>query len=914
MSGDIVVGIRLKGDASGLVGEVKIGRDALTGMAGSGEAVTKSLKGATEQGGLLATAIQRAGHYTAAAFAADKVIDFVASIKEATLEGNRLRQTYAFAFGGMTEGARNLDYVRGAASALGLDLTTASRAYGKLAAASVGTALEGEKTRSIFEAVSKASLVMGLSAEESNGALLAISQMMSKGTVQAEELRGQLGERIPGAFQIAARAMNTTTAGLGKMLEQGNVVASDFLPKFAAELERTLGDSAVRAADSLQASINRLDGAWQKFKQSLGGSGDTGGTVGAAANWLTRSLEDAAGQMDRVAKNGHGLLARMFVGLSTGQANLLGAIFGVNAGTGEGIARDNDWMGRQLREIERLKTANIAAQKSGNVYEQDSTWRDLQAAQQRYDESFRARNAKGFTLPDLKAAANATTADIQDSYVALYTSWSAELVKHNPVAAARQAIRDYEKKFAVLKNTNAAAFNEGLDPLQKKLTEAIKQVGAPRFALEAAGLDAEGSRLKAWYEEYRNTIRQALDESRTDYQGYWALVEAGERHLVEEQLRLAEKRQSAAGKRGDKPEVVKLQGEIDALNARLKTGISAETDRGLAGDLAKARSTGTNSKLDWETADTKTLAAAVAWRRESLSVLEQELATAREKVAADLRERQAQLDKNEALQKAPALLQEYRRAAEDQATNTLAGLEAEIRARRAANEEWLNGVKLATRDYAEDTANRAGQVRRAWSSTWKRAEDDLTTFLTTGKGSLRDFAQYAIAEFNRIAFVQPMIAKAAGATSGWLDRMFDTSSLGRMATPGTDGGFGGQFALGGVFGPSGLSRHVNTVVDRPTYFANGGALMGEKDWEAVMPLKRGPDGSLGVQLHGETAGGGVQLQYAPVFQIDARGAAPGTAAMLGRVVDAAVARSKNELMSELASGGAFAVATGRRRA
>ena len=81
-------------------------------------------------------------------------------------------------------------------------------------------------------AVSKAATTLGLSSSEADGALLAVSQMMSKGTVQAEELRGQLGERLPGAFQIAARAMGVSTSELGKMLEAGQVIAEDFLPQY----------------------------------------------------------------------------------------------------------------------------------------------------------------------------------------------------------------------------------------------------------------------------------------------------------------------------------------------------------------------------------------------------------------------------------------------------------------------------------------------------------------------------------------------------------------------------------------------------------------------------------------------------------------------------------------------------------
>ncbi|HCZ17654.1 MAG TPA: hypothetical protein DHV85_24395 [Candidatus Accumulibacter sp.] len=192
-----------------------------------------------------------------------------AAYKDAALQADKLKNTYAFAFGSAGAGAANLAYIKSTANTLGTSLLSTADAYGKLAAASVGTNLEGTKTRAIFESISKAATVVNLSSEETRGALLAVQQMMSKGTIQAEELRGQLGERLPGAFQIAARAMGVSTAELGKMLEQGKILSDDFLPRFAAELEKTFGASAERAANSFQAQINRMENAWESFKMAL---------------------------------------------------------------------------------------------------------------------------------------------------------------------------------------------------------------------------------------------------------------------------------------------------------------------------------------------------------------------------------------------------------------------------------------------------------------------------------------------------------------------------------------------------------------------------------------------------------------------------------------------------------------------
>ena len=197
--------------------------------------------------------------------------DSAAALYQASAAAERLRIGLDFA--SARGSAAEIDYLRKSAYDLGLQFGSTARAYMQFQAAARGTAIEGDKARAVFESIAKASAVMGLSADQSAGVLLALQQMVSKGTVQAEELRGQLGERLPGAFQIAAKAMGVTTAELGKMLEQGQVIADDFLPKFAKELERSLGDAPEKAANRLDASVNRVNDAWERLKQNVGDSG-----------------------------------------------------------------------------------------------------------------------------------------------------------------------------------------------------------------------------------------------------------------------------------------------------------------------------------------------------------------------------------------------------------------------------------------------------------------------------------------------------------------------------------------------------------------------------------------------------------------------------------------------------------------
>ncbi len=208
---------------------------------------------------------------------------------EASMAMDRVESSLLAATGSVEDAGRELSFVTSEANRLGLRLDIAAKSFGHVAAAAKGTKLEGQGARDIFTSVSEAAAVLGLSADDTQGALRALTQVLSKGKVQAEELRGQIGERIPGAFQIAARAMGMSTAELDKMLAAGKIMADDFLPKFAAELRRTYGKALPGAISNTQAEINRLHNALFEFRDQIGD--DLAPTVSVLAKALTSTLE-----------------------------------------------------------------------------------------------------------------------------------------------------------------------------------------------------------------------------------------------------------------------------------------------------------------------------------------------------------------------------------------------------------------------------------------------------------------------------------------------------------------------------------------------------------------------------------------------------------------------------------------------
>lgn len=151
-------------------------------------------------------------------------------------------------------------YLMDVSDRTGTSFEVLAKQYGQIQAAAKGTNLEGERTRKIFEAIVFAGAKLGLSGEEVKGSLVAIQQMMSKGTVSSEELRQQLGDRLPGAVQIMAAALGKSTQELQKMMKAGDVGAS-VLTKFADQLLKRYNVDTSAKIDTIAAAEGRLQNA-----------------------------------------------------------------------------------------------------------------------------------------------------------------------------------------------------------------------------------------------------------------------------------------------------------------------------------------------------------------------------------------------------------------------------------------------------------------------------------------------------------------------------------------------------------------------------------------------------------------------------------------------------------------------------
>ncbi len=168
------------------------------------------------------------------------------------------------------ESGENFKFVQEESYRLGLGLKESAKGFAKMAAARGDMSLED--TKQAFTGISEMSTLLGLSADESSRAINALQQMMSKGVVSSEELKLQMGEVLPNAIPLMAKAakraglsVNGTVKEMMELQKNGQLISSKVLPFFAEELS-----NAARANGGLEkamldnrVAMNRMLTAYQ---------------------------------------------------------------------------------------------------------------------------------------------------------------------------------------------------------------------------------------------------------------------------------------------------------------------------------------------------------------------------------------------------------------------------------------------------------------------------------------------------------------------------------------------------------------------------------------------------------------------------------------------------------------------------
>lgn len=194
---------------------------------------------------------------------------FISSTYDAVVAVDRFNNTIA-ATQGVNMVGKEMEFVRKTAAELKLSIRGLMDSYAQFSASASLSGAAIEDTHKIFTAVSTAARVLKLDQDRVRLSFLALSQMFNKGKVSMEELRRQLGEQIPGVFELSAQAMGVTTAKLSEMISKGNVAANDLLPKLADKLMETFGPQVPAALNTAQAAFDNFGNAIFNVSEAFG--------------------------------------------------------------------------------------------------------------------------------------------------------------------------------------------------------------------------------------------------------------------------------------------------------------------------------------------------------------------------------------------------------------------------------------------------------------------------------------------------------------------------------------------------------------------------------------------------------------------------------------------------------------------
>jgi tape measure domain-containing protein len=693
-----------------------------------------------------------------------------------------------------------------------------TRQFTKLQASVQGSGGSLQDTKIVFDGIVSAVRATGGSLQDVDSALTATAQVFSKGKVSAEELRQQIGERLPGAFTLFAKSMGKTPQELDKALEGGKVSLQDFMV-FAKELFDRYGENAKIIADSPAAAGDRLQIALSNLSKSIGVLLQP---IGAAfQDTFTSIAEDI-----------------------TRATNALANFFGIS---GEALLRKNTLLIQAQTKVIKLNKDELArlAERQGPITVTTDRTRDV------------AAGLDAIRMSTLKT--NISNAEKQRDKL-------------------RREINDAQRDPLVLPTADGKGL-PGIDPgagapkaPSRSLSDAMRDIGLrqldnelakSRYKLSLKILDAEDAGRKDLAQSLK--LAQPFVELNLQLNA-----------LESERTEILTKRDSWLKQGVDKKKIDEMLGKNLLAQDTLRTD-RAKAVNELIRDQNQLRQEGIKINAD------------------ALRVIEDA------EIAAGMR---PGVDKDALrIDRAVDELQTRLQEARDKGLSNVNVDDFVKRLRTALETEVANAKDFgkqfgkAFQDGIKSMGDLAGNLGSSFASAFEGMADQLTDFVTTGKASFRDFAASVLRDISR------MIIRYAifNAVKGIMNIFNPAAALGSSAANVAQ--YAPLNAKGNVYAQNGIQAFARGgIVNGPTLFpfAKGIGLMGEAGPEAIMPLRRGRDGNLGVM----SSGGGTTNV---VVNVDASGSSvegdQQQAKALGNAISAAV---QSELVKQKRPGGLLA--------
>lgn len=210
------------------------------------------------------------------AFAVDKIKEFASYAFETAKQFEQMNKVLAFVAGSTDKANQQFAYMTALAQNMGLNVRALIDGYKGFAASAAFAGVSQENINRQMLAFTKAAAALAMSAEDTKLMFNALAQMYSKNKISAEELRQQLGERLPGSMELLAKSMKVPVEALDEMMRKGEIITKDVMPAFAKEVEMSFALAADKT-DTFTAAQNRLFTALETTVVRImeGGIGDS---------------------------------------------------------------------------------------------------------------------------------------------------------------------------------------------------------------------------------------------------------------------------------------------------------------------------------------------------------------------------------------------------------------------------------------------------------------------------------------------------------------------------------------------------------------------------------------------------------------------------------------------------------------
>jgi tape measure domain-containing protein len=773
---------------------------------------------------------------------------------------NLAKTTLAQASAGQDEYNRLLESARRISSDYAVGLKETINGYAQVAVAARANGLTLKETENIYRGLVASGVAFGKSQEDLDAIVTATVQVLSKGKLSAEELQGQIGERLPGAVAKFAAATGRSLPQLAKDLEQGNVKIADFV-KFAErqlkdydEIAKIIGDSPEKAGARLQIALDTAAETYGGFFQQIGAGFQD--NLAQIVSWFNANEETIKEWVTTWVNAGRDIvnvitaIANTLRPVVTGFANFVNRAYQFYQNSPQGmLANAAQGAIRNIFGVENqapLKSSDIFPEFKPGAFGSGAGATPSGAASGKTDNEL-AKAAR-----ERRKAEN----DLFQKQLSLIEA-KLNLLREEGRLTEANSITEFEKARVAIELADSEL---ALKQKQLALQKQFGKIESAEFVLQARALQAQSDQARAAYQKAIKEIDDKLNDIDNKFFAPGGTLSKEELSPFLQRVKdirseiddAIESAKSLGGPRGSA-----LAGRLNAMTGADIEGIAIRpTVKSLQDQIYELQNVGREIT--------------------TLETLQRELGQGWYDMNEPLR---MQL---ELLARQVDLLKEANRFRQD----TNIGM----------------GLREGAQQYVESIGTMREATAQLAQNGIKGVEDAIFSLVTTGTANFKEFAADMLKQTARMIIQQLVLRtllQAIGAIGG-----------GGSGAGGTLANFNAASAAyvnanGNVFANGIKPFAAGGIVTRPTLFkfANGGSLstglMGEAGPEAIVPLKRGADGKLGI------AGGGGSTSV--TVNVDASGSQvqgdSGKGEELGRAISTAV---QAELIKQKRPGGLLA--------